>query len=102
MGVGVGVGDAPMLRASARWKPRRSATMKAQAIMIGARLTTVDLVERAASSRSSSKSRVLSSAASSAERSGRNSFVERSAAGARLRRFWGRGGGDLGWGAAGA
>ena len=33
----------PMLRASSRWKPSRSATTKAHAIMTGARFTTVYL-----------------------------------------------------------
>lgn len=33
-----------MLRASSRWKPIRSATTNAHAIIMGARLITVDLV----------------------------------------------------------
>ena len=36
----------PILRASSRWKPSRSATTKAHAIMIGARFTTVNFFTR--------------------------------------------------------
>ena len=40
------VRDAPMLSASSRWKPSRSATTNAQAIIIGARFATVVFVNR--------------------------------------------------------
>lgn len=38
--------NAPMLSASSRWKPSRSATTNAQAIIIGARFATVVFVNR--------------------------------------------------------
>lgn len=38
--------DIPILRASARWKPRRSATTKDHTVIIGARLMTVNLTMR--------------------------------------------------------
>ena len=41
---GVRSDGAPMLRASSRWKPSRSATTNAHAIIMGARLITVNLV----------------------------------------------------------
>lgn len=71
--------DLPMLSASSREKPKRSATTQAHAIMTGARFTTVNLCLSASSSEISWKSRAPSinaapSGSSSAVRLGKYSF----------------------------